>query len=207
MIAVSALYVLFKRDVFEEKDGRRSFGLILFTLVGYFFVITKISAMSISRYLSPLFPLIYLSLLGGIYLIFNQKINKKIGFLVLTIVALALLNWKNTGTWISTQTKIARKYAGYDCLVMVNGEDWLRRYHVINNYCQLIEYDELYFVSMPYEDDFKDEQLFGEEKMIVYIDNQDDIENDQELLLSALPQMTGFEHLYDDSGSKVYLMY
>lgn len=208
LVAAAALYIFLKQSIFKKnRGGRKGFALILFTAMGYFGVITKISAMQTSRYISPLFPLIYLILLGSIYLLLHERMNATFYFLIFVIGALGLFNWKNWGSDnLLKQTKIAKQYAGYDCLLMAGEEDWSRAYNAMNNYYQLIEYNKLYFVSMPYENDFVDEKLLEEEELIVYIDSQDDIKSNQELLLRELPQMSEFDFLYDASESKVYLM-
>lgn len=190
------------------RQERRYFLLIAFAIIGHFAVITKISELQQTRYLSPIFPLIYLLLAGSIYLLLRNMRNSKVIIPIFIIGSLCLFDWKGWGSDnIPEETIIAREYAGYDCLVMGGTADWTEGYHALNNYYQLIEFERLYFISLPYENNFSNEEMLKESELIVYVDDEDDIEKDKELLLNTLPHMSKLDFLYNASGSKAYLLH
>ena len=212
IVAWIVLYIIDRQDVFfrdtEVRKERGYFALIVFTIIGHFLVITKISTLQQARYLSPIFPLIYLLLIGSIYLLLHNMRNSKVLFSVFIIGFLLLFDWKSLRSDnIPEETKIAKEYAGYDCLVMGGKADWTEGYHALNNYYQLIEFEQLYFISLPYENNFLDEKILKESELVVYLDDEDDIENDKELLLNTLPHMSKLDFLYNASGAKVYLLH
>lgn len=212
VVAKVVLYIMGRQGVFfgdvEARKERKYFVLMVFTVIGHFLVVTKISTLQQIRYLSPIFPLIYLLLIGSSYLMLHNMRNSNILFLIFLIGSLCLFNWKS---WrndnIPEETKIAKEYAGYNCLVMGGKADWTQGYHALNNYYQLIEFEQIYFISLPYENDFLDEEMLKESELIVYLDDEDDIEDDKELLLNTIPNMSKLDFLYNASGAKAYLLH
>ena len=213
LVAISLHYIMRKKNPVKQNDKKCCFQyqyylMLLFTCTCYFFVIVKISTIQDARYVSPIYPMLYLLILDIIYISLNEWIKIDIALTAMILGSLILFNWRGwTTDHVPEPTKIAQKYTEYDCLIMAGDPDWTRAYFALNNYYQLINFEQLYFVSLPYEDNFENQQLANEKELIVYIDEDDNTDYVENLLLDLLPQFQTVDFQYEASGCKAYLFH
>lgn len=73
------------QDKINKKTVAKA-GVILFACAGYFMVVTKVAPYQIDRYLMPIYPLVYLLVIGSIYQLFAKLLPAKTAVVLCTLI-------------------------------------------------------------------------------------------------------------------------
>lgn len=195
-IILFAIYLLEKRTIPWEEMGKLF--PVIFLAGGYFFLVTKIAPYTTDRYLMPIFPLVYLIVLGGIMWLLGKLIKPELAAVGCAVVFLILSIWtlgKRTPEYayvdFEPHLEKAEEYADTYCVYIDREYNWWEYYHVIQ---LLKEYKRFFCISYAaITDDIQTglEALEGEKEVIVYVG---DSELDEEIT-AYIREAVGAERL------------
>ncbi|MDE5866926.1 MAG: hypothetical protein K2H31_10060, partial [Lachnospiraceae bacterium] len=168
------------------------------TMIGYFFIVSKVASYMTDRYISLIYPLLILTVCIGI-LFFVQYLAKERKqilslFCILLLFAESLTyrdyTWKYSGIYYqNTITEKIKNAVQYDCICILNGdaEKW-------PHYLELIQYPSLTITNME-EINKLDMSQYQNKKIVVYVSSS--LEFDSKKLLTIFDQYTAAEKLYE----------
>lgn len=212
------LFILFLLCYRKSRKINKELGFkilqLLFVCAGYFILITKIAPYQIDRYLMPIYPLVYLMIVGSAYKLLSGCLTIEIaailcivGFGGLSCVHLLLSEVSYTyETYTEERRSIAENYGDSYTLYICDKQPIHKYYDVIQ---VLKEYKGFYYISDTKNTENVEEdmaRLEDEEQVILYLDNTKDIEELKRYLGAILPQFNIEEYqlIHADASWKVY---
>ncbi|MBD5492937.1 MAG: hypothetical protein HDR12_00765 [Lachnospiraceae bacterium] len=172
--------------------------LIGTTMIGYFFIVSKVASYITDRYISLLYPLLILTFCIGI--LFFVKYLAKESKLIISLFCIILLfaeslvyrdyTWKYSGIYYqNTITEKIKNAVQYDCICILNSgwEMW-------PHYLEFIQYPSLTITNME-EINKLDMSQYPNKKIVVYVSSS--LEFDNKKLLTIFDQYTAAEKLYE----------
>ena len=200
----------------ERKCLERSV-VILFVCAGYFLLVTKAAPYQVDRYVMPIYPMVYLLIVGSAYIVFSKLVPKKLA-VVLCLVGfggLSAVHMVHSGipyTYEKNEYNIERR------AVVEEYKDSYALYISDNKGCHyydavqmLKEYKGFYYIyDLAAVDRIKaDMSILEEEKqLIVYVKNTRTLEESKKLIEEVFVGNTLNEDnlLDEDEKWNVYLI-
>lgn len=214
------LLVLYTRKYGKVWQGYPvKMGGILFACAGYFMVVTKIAPYQIDRYLMPIYPLVYLLIIGSFYKLFLKVWSKKTSIVVCVaafggLSALHMLYSAIPHTYsedivITPRLEIAENYQDQYVLYFGKREEDIPKYYDILQV--LGKYRGYYYVdnlteSEKVSDDI--EMLQNENSFVVYVDENMKMQEVSAYLEKIFPDAVLDETclIHQDENWDVYLI-
>ena len=217
------LIVLFA--IYKKQGGTKNIklsgktGAILFACAGYFVVVTKIAPYCIDRYLMPIYPLVYMVVIGAMYKLGIRILPVKkvaslcvLGFAGLSVVHMlhsAIPHTYSKDVVITPRLTLAEEYSDtYAIYVRARDEEFPRYYDILQ---VLSKHKGYYYIdNVRNVEQFKDDMklLEDEHRVVVYVDVDLSWENDCEMLKKSVlgVKMNTESLLYEDQNWDVYLL-
>lgn len=173
--AVLLVICLIKNKAFPWKELQKLYP-VLFMTAGYFMLVTKIAPYITDRYLMPIYPFVYLMVVGGFCWLLGKLIRPEAAIALCGAVFLGLSAGsfsKGTpgyaGADFQQHLDLAKEYSDTYCVYIDREYDWWEYYHSIQ---LLKEYKSFFCISYAaITDDIQTgmEALGGEKEVIVYV--------------------------------------
>lgn len=209
--------ICFKKGYQVRKECCKKVVTILFVCAGYFLIVTKAAPYQVDRYVMPIYPLIYLLLIGAAYMLLSKLLTKKIAvaLCVWGFGGLSLIHMVHSGipyTYEKNQDNIERR------AVVEEYQDHYALYISDNKGCHyydavqmLKEYKGYYYVYdlTSVEQTKKDMEILEDENnLIIYVKNTRTIEEAESFVQEVFPESTLDESnlLDEDEKWNVYLL-
>lgn len=216
-LIILAVFGIFRKK-YPEKQWIRKTGVLLFASTGYFLIVTKIAPYQIDRYLMPIYPLVYLAVIGWMLMFFKQWISEKtavilciMGFGGLSVIHMVHSSIPYTyakDTAVTQRLEIAEQYQ--DCYALYLGEetdmyDYFDAVQVLKNYQGFYNVKSLTDASEVKEDM---ECLENEDHILLYISYDVDLEEAGAFIKELFPEseFSMEEPLQSDEAWQVYLL-
>ena len=216
IIGLCIIYWKKKCDHCERKEALKIL-MILFVCMGYFFMVTKVAPYQMDRYLMPIYPAVYLLIVGIAYELLSKLIKSRaaIALCILGFGSLSIVHMVHSGipyTYAKNPNNIERQE------LLVEYGDHYAMYISDNGECHhfttaqlLRNYKEFYHVYdlTSIEQTRKDmEKVQNEEKIIVYVTNTRDMDEVNEFIQRLFKGVMLDENnlLDEDEEWNVYLL-
>ena len=218
-LVILAVIVYLKK---KEKTGRESgmmCGMILYACAGYFMVVTKIAPYQIDRYLMPIYPLVYLVIIGAAYQLAINLMPKKLaavlcilgfgGLSVVHMVHSAIPYTYSEDIVITPRLTLAEEYQDSYAIYIREREADIPKYYDILQV--LSKYKGYYYIDdlTKMDEIEKDmERLDSESQIILYVDHEID-QKSAEMAAEAIcagAELGEDELLHKDETWDVYLI-
>ena len=200
-----------------NKEYKMKILMVTFVSIGYFFLVAKIAPYKVDRYVMPIYPLVYLIIIGVAYELLAQFINKKIAVLlcVLGFGGLSAIHMIHSGipyTYAKNPENIARQEIvemyddNYAIYISDNGEcHHFASAQILRNYKAFYHVYDLTTVEQTRNDL---ECLQNEEKIMVYVSKNYNMEDVTAFLGNVLNGVTSenINLLNEDEIWDVYLI-
>lgn len=205
-----------KKQLSKEPFGK--IGVILFACLGYFLLVTKIAPYQIDRYLMPIYPLIYLVVIGAVYGLLKKWIPVKVAAVlcILGFGGLSAIHMVHSSipytyakdTAVSPRLDMAETYSDFYAIYVGEEEDMYDYFHVVQ---VLKEHKGFYNISnlKKVEKIRKNmECLEGEDQILLYVNHDMDFGEVIFSMNEVFPEagFTGESLLYTDEEWNVYLI-
>lgn len=196
----------------------RAYLLLLFTVSGYFFTVSKTALLlgnTSVRYQTPIYGIVVLLLFYALVELGGRFGNGKKMWLLLMAAALCLLvNMAGlfSGRVVflypenAEQTAFAKESAAKNIPVVYlydAGQSWC----VWDSADEFFEYDRIYFASQNEETPIADKEIAKSVELIVYLSNTAETENQLQRILNSAPNLTAYELRYREKYCDVYYFY
>lgn len=222
LLIILVLFFLLILCVKKKKDMSdvpfQKAGVILFTCVGYFLLVTKIAPYQIDRYLMPIYPLIYLMVVGFMYCLMKKLISAKLAMILCIFgfagwSALHMLHAGIPYTFskdivITPRLNVAEEYG--DCYALYAGNedemyDYFDALQVLKEYKGFYNLEITSDVSEVQKDM---EKISKEERIVLYVENQMDRDKVFEFIEQLFPEkrVNAKSRLHKDENWDVYLI-
>ena len=205
-----------KKQLSKEPLGK--IGVILFACLGYFLLVTKIAPYQIDRYLMPIYPLIYLVVIGVVYGLLKKWIPERaaavlciLGFGGLSAVHMVHSSIPYTYTKdaaVSPRLEFAEEYSECYALYIGEEEDMYDYFNVV----QVLKEHQGFFnisnLSNVSEVEKKLGNMETEDKFVLYVNDESDFGEVVFFINELFPEadFTGESLLHTDEEWKVYLI-
>lgn len=180
LLILTVLYLRDQKDVNRELCGKLS--AILFACAGYFLIVTKIAPYQIDRYLMPIYPLVYMVVVGAVYKLAAKMIPVKatavlciLGFGGLSMIHMgysAIPHTYSQDVIITPRLAVAEEYCEDYAIYIGKREEDIPKYYnmiqVMSKYRGYYYIDSLENVEQV-KHDF--EVLKNEDQVVLYIDD------------------------------------
>lgn len=201
-----------------SKEPMWKIGVILFACCGYFLVVTKIAPYQIDRYLMPIYPLIYMVVIGVVFGLMKLWIPKKVaaalcilgfgGLSVIHMVHSAIPYTYAKDEVVIPRLQLAEEYSDAYAVYVGNEEDM---YDYFNAVQVLKEYKGFYNIgNLNNVEEIKNgmEQLEAEDTLLLYVNHEVDFGEVIFCINEVFPEagFTGESLLHTDEEWKVYLI-
>ena len=194
-------------------------GAILFACTGYFMVVTKIAPYCIDRYLMPIYPLVYMIVIGAMYKLGQKIFSVKqvislcvLGFGGLSVVHMlysAIPHTYSKDVIITPRLTLAEEYSdSYAIYIRARDEEFPKYYDILQ---VLSKHKRYYYIDnvLNTERIAEDmEQLEGEKRVVVYVDEASSWDDNCRMIEDVFQGNTLNEDslIYDDENWDVYLI-
>lgn len=198
VIVLSVIYVIRAKSVHKQVLGK--IGVILLACGGYFLIVTKIAPYQIDRYLMPIYPLVYLVIVGGMFKLMEKVIPAKAalvlcalgfgGLSAIHMVHSAIPYTYAKDVVVSPRLELAEEYSDSYAVYIGEEEDM---YDYFNAIQVLKEYKGFYNIgNLDNVSEIRKnmECLEGEERIVLYVNHEIDMEE----------VVTCMEELFPDAG-------
>ncbi len=207
----------FKKNV--TLGCMRQIGVLVFSCAGYFFLVTKIAPYQVDRYLMPMYPIIYMVVIGVFYQVLEKLVPIRAAIIMSVVLfgglsAVHLFHSDIPYTYsedivITPRLDIAEEYEECYAIYIAEREEDIPKYYDI---MQVLSMHKGYY----YIDDtarmneIKEDmgRLANEKKVVVYVDNKiksEKIKEDiQTYLMSS--NLSEIKLLYEDEKWELYLI-
>ena len=191
--------------------------VIIFVCTGYLLLVAKVAPYMVDRYIMPLYPLVYMLVIGACYLLASKIIPKKLvgvlctlGFLGLTVIHMLVsgipYTYQKHPDNLERQAIVAEYKDNYALYISDNDGE-----HFYDAVQMLKEYQGFYYVYdlENIETVKKDMEVLSEEqKLLVYVKNKRTIEDANLFIQEVFTGCELNEHTLIDSDEKwnVYLL-
>lgn len=193
-------------------------GAILLTCVGYFLLVTKIAPYQIDRYLMPIYPLIYLLVVGFMYSLMKKLISEKFA-MILCIIGFcgwSVLHMLHAGIpytfsddiVITPRLDVTEEYG--DCYALyVGNEDEMYAYfdalQVLKEYKGFYNLEMKSDVSEIQKDMMK---ISDEERIVLYVEDKMNLDKVRTFIEQLFPEkaVNLKNRLHKDENWEVYLI-
>lgn len=206
-----------KKGKYIERMYFGKANVVLFACTGYFLLVTKVAPYQVDRYVMPIYPMIYLLIVGSAYVFLSKLLSKKFAAVVcvLGFCGLSIIHMLHSGipyTYEKNSYNIERRNVveeykdSYAIYISDNKEC-----HYYDAVQMLKEYKGYYYIyDLTAVDLIKEdmEVLDDEQELIIYVKNTRTIAETKELIEKVFPGNTLSEenHLDEDEKWNVYLI-
>lgn len=201
-----------ENDHVENKLTRTRIVIMVITLIGYYLLIVKATPIRDFRYFAPIYPLIIMTVILGMYQPLQRYIKKQwiIYALIVLIGIIPTEVYKITQTPMEASQAdiISEEYKDCDAILALHDPgDGVTNYIALSNYYQMSKYRMFYIIYETELDPLDDETLKNEERLIVTIYK----ELDHDVIMNYLKDYTGLSketYLYmgDEGDTETYLL-
>lgn len=194
--------------------GNASYRLLLFTVIGYFLVVSKTALLlgnTSVRYQTPIYGIAALLIFTAI-----KKLGERCGITGknLYMAAAAVCLFINLAGLLSDRVVFlypedaeriafaedaAARSAPAVCIYDA-GESWC----VWDSADEFFAYDRLYFTEQNHTEPITDEAIAGCEELVVYLSNTADAEEQLRRIMESSPKLTAYELQYQEKYCDVY---
>ena len=216
IIGLCIIYWKKKCDHCERKEALKIL-MILFVCMGYFFMVTKVAPYQMDRYLMPIYPAVYLLIVGIAYELLSKLIKSRaaIALCILGFGSLSIVHMVHSGipyTYAKNPNNIERQellveYGGhYAIYISDNGEcHHFTTAQLLRNYKEFYHVYDLTSIEQTRKDM---EKVQNEEKIIVYVTNTRDMDEVNEFIQRLFEGVILDENnlLDEDEEWNVYLL-
>lgn len=205
-----------KKNKLEAGNAPKAFA-VLFVCLGYFLIVTKVTPYMVDRYLMPIYPLIYLLVIGAVYMLAENIMPSKLAIIlcILGFGGLSVIHTIHSGipyTYAKHANNLERhaiteKYHDHYALYISDNKGA----HYYDAVQMLKEYKGYYYVYdlSAVEQTQKDmEILSGEKQLLVYIKNKRTFDEAKDFVEAVFPECIFDEKSKIDEDEKwdVYLV-
>ena len=219
VLIVLAVFVWKKREKVFDRAFIFKIGAMFSTCLLYFIVVTKIAPYQIDRYVMPIYPLVYLMVIGAMYLLLKKIVcdNKAfvlcvLGFGGLSIIHMLYSNIPHTYSddiIITPRLEIAEEYRDSYVIYIGEREEDIPKYYDILQV--LSKYRGYYYIdgSADISENMKDMSILeNESQIVVYVDNNIKTETAIGMIKKTFAGKVLLKEniVHSDEGWKVYLV-
>lgn len=216
LLVLAVIYVIRTKSVHKQVLGK--IGVILLACGGYFLIVTKIAPYQIDRYLMPIYPLIYLVIVGAMLKLMEKVISVKAatvlcilgfgGLSAIHMVHSAIPYTYAKDVVISPRLELAEQYSGSYAIYIGEEEDMYDYFHAVQ---VLKEYKGFYNIGNlnNVSEIRKNMECLEEENQIVlYISHEIDLGDVIFCMNELFPDagFTGENLVHTDEEWNVYLI-
>lgn len=201
-----------KMGLAEDKIIETRILILLVVLIGYYLLIAKATPIRDFRYFAPVYPLIIIAVVLGLY----QPLQRFIKNQWVVYILILLIGIIPTGAYIITETPmeaseaeiISEEYKDCDAILALHDPaDGITNYLALSNYYQMSKYRMFYIIYETELDPLDDETLKNEDRLIVTIYK----ELNHDAIMKYLKDYTGLSnetYLYsgDEGDTETYLL-
>ena len=218
LLALAVIY--FVREKKVNKEFLLKAGAITFGCLGYFFIVTKVAPYQIDRYLMPIYPLVYLLVIGGIFCLMGKIIPAKAAAVlcILGFGGLSAIHIVHSGIpytyernqGIQNRNALAEKYSDNYAVYIGEQQDISPYYDVMQVLTEYKGYYNISDLTSVSEIQSDMELLQDESQVVLYINKNmnDEIDKVYELIETVLPETSMNEEcrIARDEKWHVYLL-
>lgn len=187
------------------------FGMILFAVIAYLLLVSKIAPYLVARYIYVIYPLVFILLVELVYKHFKVFSVQRYKLIPVYICLLLLLAgeylhcpWEYFFKDSEEALRISEEYKDKECIYIYRNESSIWRAQ--SSYYELKNYSSLMFVPLDRLGELENAALLEEQQVVVYIQNILDQEETLQKLSELLPGFNGWNSLYQYASNSVYLM-
>lgn len=182
--------------------------MLSFSTIGYFAIISKISAYITDRYIMPVFPLTYILITVGLFKVFNLMLKKQGRILSMAVCFFLVLSCYRTNQfeYLYTYSKDFKQFSydnKNDLCICVFDVGW--RLH--SSYLELKNYRNIIYIQEDGLDILNDIDYTGYDEIIVYLINQEDEATVIKDILNKDTELASYEKCYNYIYESVYELY
>ena len=219
VLAFLAAAVYFKKKEKPDRELCMTSGMILFACAGYFMVVTKIAPYQIDRYLMPIYPLIYMIIIGAAYRLAVNLMPKNLaavlcilgfgGLSAVHMIHSAIPYTYSEDIVITPRLTLAEEYQDNYAIYIRERESDIPKYYdilqVLSKYKGYYYIDDLTMIDEIEEDM---ECLEGESQVVLYVDQDVDQEKAEMIAQTIFSgaELGKNELLHKDETWDVYLL-
>lgn len=213
LLVVGGVFAARKRKkVFDVRENHIAYGLLLFTVIGYFLTVSKTALLlgnTSVRYQTPIYGMAVLLLFGAVW--GTWRFDRKKVFLTAAAVLCMLVNLSGLllGRVVflypeaAERLAFAREKAAADVPVVClydAGQSWC----VWDCADEFFEYDRIYFASQNDVEPISDAVIADSGELIVYLSNTAEKHEQLERILNSNPNLAAYELRYQEKYCDVY---
>ena len=202
-----------------KKEQYLKTGAMICACLGYFMVVTKIAPYQIDRYIMPVYPLVYLMVIGAMYGLLKKICKKRLsvilcvlGFGGLSLVHMVHSNIPHTYSEdiiITPRLEVVEKYQDNYAIYIGKREEDIPKYYDILQV--LSKYRGYYYIDgrVDISENIKDmTMLDNENQIVVYVDDNIKTKNAAELFENVFVGETLSQEdlVHSDEEWDVYLL-
>lgn len=204
---------LFKENIKKEKNDIGSWAIIYVPCILYLITITKIAIMSGVRYISPLYGICIILLMGLFellitYLTGREEIKCFVGILMIGIMINGgwhLYDWPYLYLDAKEYIEEAEDYGmDNECICIVTSF-----WRCLPSYHEFLKYQNITFVQSDHLEALYQEEYAGYDHVVVYMDKDLSQEESEEILQELInrnPGLDGYEELHRYSYNITYYL-
>ncbi len=217
MFVILAVGIVILIMVRELRGGQRDWirgAILLFVSGGYFFLVTKVAPYQTDRYLMAIYPLIYMFVIGNLYLLIRKYIGSKLTVICCVVLfgGLSVLNLRKTPLpylyekSVKEYNAVMDEYKDNFCVYIGVDSDY--QYYDMQ---ELREYKSFYNIVELNKDEKTVSglnRLRGENSIILYLGKRYTLEEAESYLKSMLGDTFAgdVEQVQENSWRTIYLV-
>lgn len=183
--------------------------LLIIPSICYFLLVSKMAAYIAERYLTPIYAVLMVWVLCGIFII-GKRLSKQKYWLVVFCLFLALMvgnGWKNCNwEYLYKDTKAllsdAENYAESNCLYIYDS-----RWRVMSSYCEVSQYNSLTFYMAGNIADIANMEYKQDKELVVCISNTCDSVAVLEYIIEQCPSLNTYQKIGSYGYATSYYLY
>lgn len=216
IVVLILLSLVCKKELSREPMWK--IGVILFASCGYFLIVTKIAPYQIDRYLMPIYPLVYMVVIGIVFGLMKQWIPSKVAgaLCILGFGGLSAIHMMHSSipyTYAKDEVvvpriELAREYSDTYAVYVGEEEDMYDYFNVVQTLKEHKGFYNIGNLNQVAEIRNGMAKLESEEEFLLYVNHEIDLGEVVLCMKEVFPELdfTGESILHTDEEWKVYLI-
>lgn len=215
LLIVTVLLLLYRNRDWKFSTRAEKAGhwcIILGPVCLYYLTVSKIAVMQSTRYISVLYGLVVISLMGLFKWLLQDIKNVKTELTLLIVLVGIILgtewkeyDWPELYLDDTAYIEISKEYAKQNDCIYIYKDSW----HGMKSYQEFINYDNIVFIPYDQMELLQAEEYQNYENVIVFMDESIEIDVREEILykmINSNPTLSIYQELYTNECNISYLV-
>ena len=183
--------------------------LLIIPSICYFLLVSKMAVSIISRYLTPIYAVLMVWILCGIFITGKRFLKQEYWFIVtcLCLILMTVNSWKNCNwEYLYKNTKSlledVKNYSESNCLYIYDAQ-----WKVMSSYCEVSQYNSLTFYRADNIAAIADMEYKLDKELVVYISDTCDSGAVLEFIMEQCPMLNGYQKIGSYGYATSYYLY